>query len=59
MQIDALDESHPAVGAEYIQGPMIDISATRVRGLLSDNRVVEDLISASVAEFIEKQGLYG
>jgi hypothetical protein len=30
-----------------------------VRGLLLDNRVVGDLISASVAEFIEKQGIYG
>ena len=59
LQIHALDESHPAIGAEYIQGPMIDISATRVRDLLSDNRVVGDLISASVAEFIEKQGIYG
>jgi nicotinate-nucleotide adenylyltransferase len=59
LKIHALDESHPAIGAEYIQGPMIDISATRVRGLLLDNRVVGDLISASVAEFIEKQGIYG
>ena len=59
LQIHALDESHPAIGAKYIQGPMIDISATRVRGLLSDNRVVGDLISAPVAEFIEKQGIYG
>jgi len=58
LHIDALGESHPASGAEYLEGPMIDISSTRVRGLLSDNRSVGDLILGSVAEFIEIQGLY-
>jgi|TARA_B110000438_G_scaffold196089_1_gene187660 nicotinate-nucleotide adenylyltransferase len=57
-QIDGLGDSHPAIGAEYLEGPMIDISATRVRDSISDKRSVGDLIPNSVAEFIENQGLY-
>ena len=37
---------------------MIDISATHVRGLLSDKRSVSDVVPGSVVDFIEKQGLY-
>ena len=58
LQIDALGDSHPASGAEYLGGPMIDISATHVRGLLSDKRSVSDVVPGSVVDFIEKQGLY-
>ena len=58
LEIDGLADSHPAIGAEYLEGPMIDISATRVRNFLSDNRSVGDLVPTSVAEFIENQGLY-
>ena len=57
-QIDVLGESHPASSAEYLDGPMIDISATHVRGLLSDKRSVSDVVPGSVVDFIEKQGLY-
>ena len=57
-QIDVLGESHPASSAEYLGGPMIDISATHVRGLLSDKRSVSDVVPGSVVDFIEKQGLY-
>ena len=55
---ETLDKSHPASGAEYVEGPMIDVSATRVRGFLSEGRPINDLVAATVVEYIEKQGLY-
>jgi nicotinate-nucleotide adenylyltransferase len=55
---EALDSSHPASGAEYVEGPMIDVSATRVRGFLSEGRPIDDLVAGVVVEYIEKQGLY-
>lgn len=58
LQMGSLADSHPVIGAEYLEGPMIDISATRVRGFISNKRSVVDLVPTSVAEFIEKQGLY-
>ena len=56
--IQALDKSHPAWGAEYVEGPMIDVSATRVRGFLEDGRSISDLVAATVVEYIEQRGLY-
>lgn len=56
--VDSLDDSHPASGAEYVEGPMIDVSATRVRELLSTGQSVGDLVSEEVAEYIEKRNLY-
>jgi nicotinate-nucleotide adenylyltransferase len=56
--IESLEDSHPANGAEYVEGPMIDVSATRVREYLSTGRNIEELVSESVVEYIEKQGLY-
>jgi len=54
----SLDDSHPASGAEYVEGPMIDVSATRVRGFLSDGRSIGELVAGPVVEYIEKQSLY-
>jgi nicotinate-nucleotide adenylyltransferase len=54
----SLDDSHPASGAEYVEGPMIDVSATRVRDFLSDGQSIDELVSGPVVEYIEKQGLY-
>ena len=56
--IQTLDKSHPASGAEYVEGPMIDVSATRVRDFLSEGRPIDDLVAATVVEYIEKRGLY-
>jgi nicotinate-nucleotide adenylyltransferase len=55
---DSLGASHPASGAEYVEGPMIDVSATRVRGFLGVGRSVDGLIVGEVAEYIETHGLY-
>jgi len=54
----SLASSHPASGAEYVEGPMVDVSATRVRGFLSAGKPVDELVARAVAEYIEKQGLY-
>ncbi len=54
----SLSTSHPASGAEYVEGPMIDVSATRVRGLLSEGRPVGELVPTAVADYIEKRNLY-
>ncbi len=56
--VESLGEPHPASGAEYVEGPMIDVSATCVRDLLSENRPVSGLVAEAVGEYIEKQGLY-
>ena len=56
--IQSLDKAHPASGAEYVEGPMIDVSATRVRDFLSDGQSIDELVSGPVVEYIEKQGLY-
>ncbi len=56
--IQALDKSHPASEAEYVEGSMIDVSATRVRDYLAIGRSVTDLAPPVVIEYIEKQGLY-
>ena len=53
-----LDKSHPASGAEYVEGPMIDVSATSVRGFLSEGRSIDDLVAPTVVEYIEERGLY-
>jgi len=53
-----LDKSHPASGAEYVEGPMIDVSATRVREFRAEGRPIGDLVAATVIEYIEKRGLY-
>jgi nicotinate-nucleotide adenylyltransferase len=55
---EELAASHPASGAEYVEGPMIDVSATRVRALLSVGQAVDGLIAEAVANHIEQQGLY-
>jgi len=54
----SLASSHPASGAEYVEGPMVDVSATRVRELLSIGLPIDELVAAQVVEYIEKQGLY-
>jgi len=58
LAVDSLDDSHPASGAEYVEGPMIDVSATRVRGLLSDGQPIDALVTGEVAKYIETRNLY-
>ena len=54
----SLAESHPARGAVYVEGPMTDVSATAIRGLVRAGRSITGLVPDGVAEWIESQGLY-
>ncbi len=56
--VDSFDLSHPASGAEYLEGPMINVSGTRVRGFVEEGRSVEDLVAIEVADYIGTHGLY-
>ncbi|HCI85428.1 MAG TPA: nicotinate (nicotinamide) nucleotide adenylyltransferase [Dehalococcoidia bacterium] len=53
-----LDSSHPASGAEYLEGPMIDISATGIRELIDSNRSVDQFLTPAVATYIKSHNLY-
>ena len=41
-----------------IQTPLVDISSTEIRGRLATGRDVSDMLAPSVAEYIDKHGLY-
>ena len=53
-----LSEAHPAFGAEYFEGPMLDISATRLRNALGGGEDVERFLPVPVLKYIEKHRLY-
>lgn len=50
--------SHPAKGAVYVEGPMVDVSATEVRELVRAGRSIASLVPAMVADYIGANGLY-
>lgn len=50
--------SHPAKGAVYVEGPMVDVSATAVRDLAREGRSIASLVPAMVANYIGTNGLY-
>ncbi len=52
------DRSHPAHGAVYVEGPMVDVSATAIRQLVRDNNSITGLVPVPVANYIENNGLY-
>lgn len=54
----SLDKSHPARGAVYVEGPMVDVSATAIRGLVRAERPIAGLVTDQVAKYIEAKGLY-
>ncbi len=54
----SLDKSHPARGAVYVEGPMIDVSATAIRGLVRAEGPIAGLVTDQVARYIEAKGLY-
>lgn len=58
LDVASLDDSHPAKGAEYVEGPMVDVSATAVRDRLRAGESVDGLVAGLVAEYIEANGLY-
>lgn len=54
-----LPESHPAHGAKYIEGPMLDVSATELRAKLAAGEGVGDSVPDEVERYIRENGLYG
>lgn len=55
---DDLPETHPAHDAKYLEGPMVDISATELREQLSAAADVSDSVPEPVLEHIKKHRLY-
>ncbi len=56
---DNLPESHPAHGANFLEGPMLDVSATELRARLAAGEGVGDSVPADVERYIRRNGLYG
>ncbi|MCZ6538330.1 MAG: nicotinate-nucleotide adenylyltransferase [Chloroflexi bacterium] len=54
----SLEKSHPASGAVYVEGPMIDVSATAIRDLVRAGKPLTGLVPDPVANYIEANGLY-
>jgi nicotinate (nicotinamide) nucleotide adenylyltransferase len=54
-----LPSSHPAHGARFLDGPMVDISATNLRQRLARGDDVRDSLAGPVIEYIRQHGLYG
>ncbi len=53
-----LPEDHPAHGATFLEGPMIEVSATEIRARLAAGEGVGDSVPADVQRYIETNGLY-
>ncbi len=58
-RLENLAASHPAYGARYLEGPMLDVSATRLRSRLAAGEDVSDSVPGAVERYIRKNGLYG
>ncbi|MDA1279213.1 MAG: nicotinate-nucleotide adenylyltransferase [Chloroflexi bacterium] len=56
---ETLDDTHPARGAMYVEGPMVDVSATDIRGLLQSTGSISGLVADSVEDYINTNGFYG
>ena len=50
---------HPAHDAKFLDGPMVDISATSLRERLARGDDVRDSLAAPVIDYIRQHGLYG
>ena len=51
-------ESHPASGAVYVEGPMVGVSATVIRGLVQAGKSITGSVPGPVGSYIEAEGLY-
>lgn len=54
----SLPEGHPAKEALYVEGPMIEVSATEIRRLVGSGKPVAGIVPDAVAAYIEQHGLY-
>ena len=53
-----LPGSHPAANATYLEGPMLDVSATELRARLASGKDVSDSLVPQVERYIREYGLY-
>ena len=53
-----LAKSHPAEGAVYVEGPMVDVSATAIRDRVQAEKSTTGLVPDSVADYIAANELY-
>jgi len=53
-----LAKSHPAEGAVYVEGPMVDVSATAIRDRVQAEKSITGLVPDSVADYIAANELY-
>ena len=54
-----LPPNHPAANALYLEGPMIDISATEIRSRLASGEPLRGILPERVERYIKENGLYG
>lgn len=54
-----LPDSHPAHAARYLEGPMLNVSATELREMLAAGDGVGDSVPVEVERFMRENGLYG
>lgn len=54
----SLAKSHPARGAVYVEGPMVDVSATAIREQVQGGKSIAGLVPGSVANYVAANGLY-
>jgi nicotinate-nucleotide adenylyltransferase len=56
---ESLREDHPAAHAVYVEGPVVDISASEIRNKLAAGESVRDMVPEAVERYIRRHGLYG
>ena len=56
---DDLPENHPAHAATFLEGRMLDVSATDLRARLAAGEDVSDSVPATVIRYIRRHHLYG
>jgi nicotinate-nucleotide adenylyltransferase len=55
---DAGEDAAGSARVRFLQVPPIELSSSKVRALVAAGEPVADLVGASVAEYIERHGLY-
>lgn len=55
---EELSPGHPGREAQFVSGPMLQVSATDIRARVADGASLEGLVTPSVAAYIRQHGLY-
>lgn len=54
-----LPPGHPAAHARFVEGPMVNVSATEVRRRLASGQPIRYILPGPVERYIREHGLYG